>query len=93
MCSRGNVPNLRVHTEEDARGTAGHGVTVAERRSAIHSRTSPNGGSDGLASALAYGRWPSVAGARDVVEDMAVDLVIATTHAARPDVHVQVRIV
>jgi hypothetical protein len=34
-----------------------------------------------------------VAGARDVVEDMAVDLVIATTHAARPDMHVQVRIV
>ena len=29
----------------------------------------------------------------DDIEDMAVDLVIAMTHAARQDVHVQVRIV
>jgi hypothetical protein len=29
----------------------------------------------------------------DDIEDMAVDLVTAMTHTARPDVHVQVRIV
>ena len=33
------------------------------------------------------------AGSVDDIEEMAVDLVIAMTHAARQDVHVQVRIV
>ena len=90
---RGNVPDLRVHTEMDARGTAGHGVTVAERRSAIHSRTSPNGGPTDSDPVFAHGRGRSRAGARDVVEEMAVDLVLTMIHAARQEVHVRVRIV
>jgi hypothetical protein len=38
------------------RGTAGHGPTVAERRSAIHSRTSPKGWSKGSTSPSATDR-------------------------------------
>jgi hypothetical protein len=67
---------------------------VAERRSAIHCRTSSKGWSKGDYWVIDVpGVGTIQADSVDDIEETAIALVLAMTHAAPQDVHVQVRIV
>jgi hypothetical protein len=67
---------------------------VAERRSAIHCRTSPKGWSKGDYWVIDVPVVGTIqADSVDDIEETAIALVLAMTHAAPQDVHVQVRIV